>query len=111
MKFITINTTSFNKDSIIGVEMPTKDIDDDDNPTGKWFYIVYIKDAIEEIVAFDNAEECIKSRSELMSELESPYMDVPVEISELLLDGLSDEDLIKLKGMVDGEAEKRNKTE
>lgn len=84
MKFVTVNTTSYNKDAIIGVEMPTRDVTEEGEPTGKWFYIVFIKDAIEEIVEFDNAEDCIKSRTELMTQLENNYYeDIQLETEDV----------------------------
>ena len=85
MKYVTVNTTSYNKDCIIGVEMPTRDVSEENGePTGKWFYIVYVKDAIEEIVEFDSAEDCIKSRTELMAQLENNYYEeIQVESNEI----------------------------
>ena len=88
MKFVTVNTTSYNKDAIIGVEMPTKDEE------GRWFYVVFIKDAIEEIVDFDTAEECIKARTELMTELENNYYeDISIQKHDIFEEtGCLDED-------------------
>lgn len=94
MKFVTINTTSYNKDCIIGVDMPTREISEDGDPTGKWFFVVYVKDAIEEIVDFDTAEECIKARSELMTQLENNYYE---EVS------LATNEVYELTGCMDGE--------
>lgn len=66
MQFININNTMYNKDHIVGVEMPQYDTEDEE-----WYFAVIITNEIAEFVIGDNAEDCMRKRTSLLLELET----------------------------------------
>ena len=69
MKYITINTTSYNKDKIIGIDGITQNTEEE-TLIDKWFFIVYIQDGIEEIVEDEDVSNLMVTRNRILSELE-----------------------------------------
>ena len=70
MKFLTINTTSYNKDKIIGIDPIQQDTEHQISENDTWYFIVYIQDAIEEIVQDDDVSNLMATRNRILNELE-----------------------------------------
>lgn len=70
MKYITINTTLYRKDKIIGIDPIQQDTEHQIDETGTWYFIVYIQDAIEEIVQDEDVSNLMSTRNRIINELE-----------------------------------------
>jgi hypothetical protein len=71
MRFININNTMYNKDHVIGVEMPQWDEEEQE-----WYFAVIITNEIAEFVSGENVEDCMRKRSELLLELEEASYEI-----------------------------------
>ena len=70
MQFININNTMYNRDHIIGVEMPQWDEDEQE-----WYFAVLISNEIAEFVIGDDAQDCMLKHNELMVQLENETLE------------------------------------
>jgi len=70
MQFININNTMYNRDHIIGVEMPQWDEDEQE-----WYFAVLISNEIAEFVIGDDAQDCMLKHNELMIQLENETLE------------------------------------
>jgi len=80
MQFININNTMYNRDHIVGVEMPQWDDEEQE-----WYFAVIITNELVEFVVGDDAQDCMIKHNELMMQLEDSRIEkseVDIKIGE-----------------------------